>query len=358
MGTDFVTNQEIVLEARRHMSETQWAQLTGGSESETTMRRNRLALDRWAFRPRVLRDVSHVDPSTTFMGEHLRIPVILAPVGGLQSFYPNGDFECAEAASRFGTVQVLASGGNVHMEKLAATGEGPKVFQLYTQGDDDWVRGVVERVQPAGYMALCLTVDVAIYSRRERAMMAGSSALRLRTDNRMARLAYLTWDEMDRIREIGKLPFLLKGVATADDARMAIEHGVDVIWVSNHGGRQLDHGRGALDVLPEIVEAVAGRAEIVIDGSILRGTDVLKAVALGAKAVAIGKLQGWGVAAAGAGGVHRVLEILEDEMRSAMGLLGITSLDELDASYLRRAEAVNPPHEMSAWPNIPAGRLL
>jgi isopentenyl diphosphate isomerase/L-lactate dehydrogenase-like FMN-dependent dehydrogenase len=157
---------------------------------------------------------------------------------------------------------------------------------------------------------------------------------------------------MDRIREIGGVPFLLKGIATAEDAEIAVEHGVDVIWVSNHGGRQLDHGLGSLDVLPEIVDAVHGRAEIVLDSGVQRGSDVLKALALGANAVAIGKLQGWSLAAAGCDGVVRALEILEDEIVSAMGLLGVTSVDQLNPSYLHRAEPVTQPHEMSSWVNM------
>ncbi len=170
--------------------------------------------------------------------------------------------------------------------------------------------------------------------------------------------AALTWDSMDRIKEMAGLPFMLKGVATAADAALAVEHGVDVIWVSNHGGRQLDHGLGTMDVLPEIMEAVAGRADVVLDGGIQRGSDVVKAVALGAKAVAIGKLQGWGLAAAGQDGLVRVLEILEDEIISTMGLLGVSSIGQLSPDLLRNAKAVTPPHEMSAWANMPGGRLL
>jgi glycolate oxidase len=281
------------------------------------------------------------------------MPVIMAPVGGLASFWPDGNAAVAQAASDFGTMQVLASGANPDMERIAATGEFPKVFQLYVQGDEDWVRGIVTRVQPSGYIGLCVTADVAIYSRRERPMLSDAVPAGLRDGTRRNYLAELTWDYFDRIREMtGGLPMLLKGVATAEDAAIAVERGTEVIWVSNHGGRQLDHGVGSLDALPEIVEAVAGRAEIVVDGGVQRGSDVLKAIALGANAVAIGKLQGWGLAAAGADGVRRVLEILENELISAMGLLGITSINQLSPAYLRRAEPVTPAHEMSAWVNM------
>jgi glycolate oxidase len=139
---------------------------------------------------------------------------------------------------------------------------------------------------------------------------------------------------------------------------LAVEHGVDVIWVSNHGGRQLDHGQGTMDMLPEIVDVAGGKTEIIVDGGVLRGTDVLKAVALGARAVAIGKLQGWGLAADGTDGVVRVLEILEEEIRVSMGLLGITSIDQLTPARVCKAEATTLPHEMSAWVNMPGGRIL
>ena len=162
---------------------------------------------------------------------------------------------------------------------------------------------------------------------------------------------------MDRIRDFAGLPFMLKGIATAEDAAIAVEHGVEAIWVSNHGGRQLDHGRGTIEMLPEITQAAAGKAQIILDGGIQRGSDVLKACALGANAVAIGKLQGWGLAAGGVEGLVRVLELLEEEMRIAMGLLGVTRLGELNPSYLCAAEPVALPHEMSAFANLPDGRL-
>lgn len=170
-------------------------------------------------------------------------------------------------------------------------------------------------------------------------------------------LGALTWETMDQIRELGGLPFMLKGVQTAEDAALAVAHGVEVIWVSNHGGRQIDHALGSLATLPEIVQAVAGRARIVVDGGVQRGSDILKAIALGADAVALGRLQGWGLAAAGQAGVVRMLEILEDELICEMGLLGVASLDQLTPRHVCAAEAVTPPHEMSSWVNLPGGRL-
>ena len=367
-AAQFVSNEQIVLAARRNVSQSVWDYLVGGSESETTLRRNRLAFDRWAFRPRILRDVSQIDTSTTFLGEQLRIPVLLAPVGALELFAPEGGVASAKAAAEFGTLQVVSSATEPQLEATAAATDRNKVYQLYIRGDDGWLDEMVARIKAARYIGFCLTVDVAIYSRRERPMLgrwappsqrgtAGAVAARRGFG------ALMTWEKAARIKEMVGLPFMVKGIATPEDAEIAIQHGVDVIWVSNHGGRQLDAELGTLDLLPEVVEAVAGRAQIVVDGGVQRGSDIVKALCLGANAVAIGKLQGWGLSAAGAPGLVRVLEILENEMVSAMGLLGVTSVDQLGMSYLRRAEAVTPPHEMSAWVNMPTpagpgGRLL
>jgi glycolate oxidase len=200
-------------------------------------------------------------------------------------------------------------------------------------------------------------VDTAHYGRRERQMMDRWLPPSRRGIGYEYR-AGLTWDTMDAIKQIGGLPFILKGVATAEDAVLAVEHGVSAIYVSNHGGRQLDHGRATIDMLPEIANAVGGRAEIVLDGGIVRGSDVLKAIALGARAVAIGKLQGWGLAAAGQAGLVRVLEILRDEIVTTMGLLGTAKLDQVDLNHLGKVEAIPPAHEMSAFAHMPGGRVL
>jgi isopentenyl diphosphate isomerase/L-lactate dehydrogenase-like FMN-dependent dehydrogenase len=358
MTPEFLTTDEIVLAARRNLSQGAWDYLVGGSESETTMRRNRLGFDRLAFRPRILVDVSHIDPSATFLGHRLRIPVLLAPIGSLQVFHPEGGAAVARAAAEFGTIHVVSSVTEPGLEATAAAAEAPKVFQLYVNGDRDWVRDILARVRRAGYVSLCLTVDVSVYSRRERPMHSRWVTPSRRVPRDRSYLASLTWETMDWIKAEAGLPFMLKGVATAEDAALAVAHGVDVIWVSNHGGRQLDHALGSIEVLPEVVQAVAGRARIVLDGGVQRGSDVVKALALGADAVAIGKLQGWGLAAAGPAGVVRVLEILEHEMTVAMGLLGVTRLDQLGPRSVCRAEPVAAAHEMSQWPRLADGRIL
>jgi glycolate oxidase len=358
MTIDFVSNQELIVAARRNLTQTAWDYLSGGVESETTMRRNRFGLDSLAFRPRILIDVSTVDKSTTVLGQKLRIPVVMAPIGSLQTLTPGGAATVSKAAAEFGTMNFVSSVTEPSLEEVAASTASPKIFQLYVRGDLKWVKEILGRVKKAGYTALCLTVDSAYYGNRERQMMNRwlPPSKRIESD-RVYQMA-LTWETMDAIKEIGGLPFILKGVATAEDAAIAVEHGVDVVYISNHGGRQLDHGRATIEMLPEIAEAVGGKAEILIDGAFVRGSDVVKAIILGARAVAIGKLQGWALAAAGQAGLVRALELLENEMTQTMGLLGVTSIDQLRPEHLCKAQPVALTHEMSAFPHIPGGRLV
>jgi glycolate oxidase len=357
---DFATNEEIIQEARRRCAQGAWDYLVGGSESETTLRRNRLSFDKVAFRPRILVDVSHVDTSTEFLGQKLRIPAILAPIGSLQVFDPAGGIAATEAATEYGIMHCVSSATLPSLEEIAAASQTPKIFQLYVHGDEQWTAEIIDRVKQAGYTALALTVDVAHYSRRERPMLSRYQppTRRLTTDPARKWLAELTWDTMDQIKEMAGLPFMLKGVQTAEDAELAVEHGVDYIWASNHGGRQIDHGLGSLDTLPEIVQAVRGRAKIIVDGGVQRGSDILKAVALGADVVALGRLQGWGLAAGGVQGCVRMLEILEDELTSTMGLAGLTSIDHVTPKYVCQADPVTDAHEMSSWVNMPVQRII
>ena len=358
MPLDFLTNDEIVQAARRRLHQGAWDYATGGAESETTLRRNRAAFDKVAFRPRILVDVSHVDPSTTFLGHKMRIPAMLAPIGSLQEFDPGGAATSAIAAAEFGTIEVLSSVTEPGLEATAAATTAPKFFQLYVAGEVPWIEDILGRAKTAGYAALALTVDVAHYSRRERVMVDRYvTPTRVRPPDPRWR-ASITWELLDKIKQIwGDRPFMLKGVQTAEDAELAIQHGVDVLWVSNHGGRQIDHALGSLDSLPEIVQAAGGRARIILDGGVQRGSDIVKALALGADAVALGKLQAWALAAGGSAGVVRMLEILEDEMICQMALIGVTSVSQLCSAYVTKADLVTLPHEMSAWVNIPGGRV-
>src|SRR5918992_2931562 len=349
MSLDYVSNQEIIQAAHRNLPQDVWDYLSGGAESETTMRRNRLGFDSIALRPRVLVDVSRIDTSTVFLGKKLRIPVMLAPIGSLQTITPEGGVAVAKAAAEFGTMHFVSSVTQPSLEEIAASTNHPKIFQLYIRGGLDWCEEILSRVKQAGYIALCLTVDTAHYSRRERQMMNRWLPPNKRTETSRHFQAMLTWEMLDAIKRMAGLPFILKGVATAEDAKIALDRGVDVIYISNHGGRQLDHGRGTIEVLPEIVEAVKGKADIILDGGVSRGTDVIKALALGCKAVTIGKLQGWGLGAGGKDGLVRVLELLEEELTIDMALLGVTTVEQINRSYICPAQPATLAHEMSAF---------
>ncbi|MGH7042997.1 MAG: alpha-hydroxy acid oxidase [Acetobacteraceae bacterium] len=351
LGGDYQTLHEFIPAARAKVSANTWGYLIGAAETETTMRRNRLALDQIAFRPRVCRDVSHVEIGTTFLGMKQCLPVLLAPVGSLESFHPGGAAEAGRGASEFGVPIIVSSVTKPGLEESAAATPGPKVFQLYVRGDDAWIDAIVRRAVDAGYDAFAITVDTAAYSRRERDIAARFVKPWRAAATGHEFQAGFSWRNVAHFKETHKIPLILKGVATAEDAETACAHGVDVVYVSNHGGRQLDHGRGAMDVLPEVLDAVHGRAKVMIDGGICRGTDVVKAIAMGADAVAIGRLYCYGLAAEGAAGVARVLALLEQEVAVAMALLGATTLAELGRAYLHRgAPSVTAPHVHSAFP--------
>jgi len=250
---------------------------------------------------------------------------------------------------------MLSSVCNPGLEATAAAADNFRIFQLYVRGDDAWVDDHVRRAKDHGYAAFCLTVDTASYSRRERDMIRRFvKPWRVRATG-FDYQAGLNWDHVKRFKDVHDIPLILKGIATAEDAALACEHGVEGVYVSNHGGRQLDHGRGTMDVLPEVVRAVAGRATIIVDGSFVRGTDVVKAMALGAHCVGLGRLACMGLAAAAEAGLVRVLEILEDEIRICLSLLGVDRYAALDGSYLHAATPVAPAHATSAFPLLAEG---
>jgi glycolate oxidase len=350
-AADFITLHELIARARQNLNQNNWDYIVGGAESETTLRRNRMALDQVAFRPRVLRDVSAIDATTRAFARALRLPVLLAPVGSLESFHDDAAAAVARAAEEFGIPHMLSSVCEPGLEKVAEAAPGAaRIFQLYVRGDAAWVDDIVARAIASGYTAFCLTVDVAIYSRRERDLAKRHvTAGRRRVTGREFQAA-LDWRTVERIKKKFDIPLALKGIATAEDARIALDHGVEWLYVSNHGGRQLDHGRGSAEVLPEVVDAVAGRAKIIVDGAFCRGTDVVKAIALGADLVGLGRMQCYALAAAGQAGIVRMLELIEDEVRLCLGLLGVTKLSELDRSYLHPATPTALPHVLSAFP--------
>ncbi len=354
----FQTLHEVIGAARANLDQNIWDYLAGGTETETTVRRNRAALDRIAFRPRVLRDVSTVDVSGRFLGRPTRLPIALAPVGGLEAIGAEGGITVAQAADAAGVPFFPSSVTSKGLEAVGEAATGPKVFQLYVRGDDAWVDDHVRRAVGSGYDAFCITVDSAIYSRRERDIANRFSKPWRGRAGGMEFQAALSWDNVRRFRDKHDVPLILKGIATAEDAALACELGVEAVYVSNHGGRQLDHGLGAIDLLPEVAAAVAGRARVMVDGGFSRGTDIVKAMALGADTVGIGRLYCYGLAAAGQEGIARVIDLLDDEVSQCLGLLGLSGFAELDRSYLRPAEPVTPPGVHSAFPllDLPAHR--
>ena len=340
---------------KRNLSPGAWDYLMGGSETETTLNRNRRALDCLALRPRVLCDVEHIDTSTTLFGLKLKAPIILAPIGSMQDIIAEGGVVPTRAAARAGVIHMLSSVCAPGAEQVSRAAEYPKFFQLYVRGDKKWVDDTITRALACGYRAICLTVDRAYYGRRERDIAKGHRPTSRKGAASESFQAAFTWQDVDRIRGNIDVPLILKGIATAEDAEIAVEKGIDGIYVSNHGGRQLDHSQASIEALPEIVSAVGGRAEIIVDGGIMRGTDVIKALALGANAVGIGRLQGIALGAGGEDAVVRMLEILNSEISRAMGLLGVARISELGPRHLARAEPLARHWLDSAFPLLSEG---
>jgi glycolate oxidase len=348
----FVTLHDIVKRGRQNLDRNHWDYLIGGADSESALKRNRYGLDSWVYRPRILNDVSDVQMSATLLGSRLRIPVVLAPIGSLQVFDADGGLAAAQAAEEFGVLQILSSVCTPDFEAVARSAPGPRIYQLYLMGDQAWMDDVIARAMAAGYTGLCLTADTQTYSRRERDILkryvppSGSKAGA--TD--FGFQATLTWETVAHIRESFDIPLIIKGVNAAEDAARCVEMGVDVVYVSNHGGRQLDHTRACIDALPEVAAAVDGRVPVLVDGGFMRGADVVKALCLGATAVGLGRLEGLALAAGGAEGLVRALEILEHEIRITLALLGIGRLADLHPGLLERAVPVTAPHVLSAFP--------
>src|ERR1700692_3374670 len=279
---EFLKLHGVVAKARQNLNQNEWDYIAGGVETETTLRRNRMALDCVAFRPRILRDVSKVDVTTELLGRKLRLPIVLCPVGSLGSFHPEGATPVVKAAGEFGVAHMLSSVCDPGLEGVAEAAPGAlRMFQLYVRGDAAWVDDHVARAIANTYSVFCLTVDTAHYSRRERDNAKRHITRGRRRGAGRGFQAALGWETVQSVKSKYKIPLAIKGVATAEDAKLCLDHGVDFVYVSNHGGRQLDHGRGSTDVLPEVAEAVAGRAKIIVDGGVYRGRGIFKAEAHG-----------------------------------------------------------------------------
>jgi glycolate oxidase len=352
-GEKILTTTELVALAKKRLPEAAWDFVVGGAETETTVIRNRHALDAIAFRPRVLRNVENASPATTFLGMKQRLPVLLAPIASLTDVDPEGALPVARAASKFGCLMLVSSVTQPSFEEVARAAGERFSFQLYTDGDEKWLVDTAKRAVQAGAKALCLTVDVPTFGRRERHIhrrhaMAGRPFGALRAGE--AHRGRSEWSLVEKLKRAVKVPLMVKGIQTAEDAELCVKHGVDIIYVSNHGGRQLDHCRGAIELLPEVVSAARGKAEFVLDGGFMRGTDILKGIVRGAAMIGIGKLQALALGAAGEHGIIRMLEILETELNVTMKLLGASTLGELDGTYLQPALTVTVPGALSALP--------
>jgi glycolate oxidase len=277
---------------------------------------------------------------------------MLAPIGGLESIVEGGAASAARASAQFGVPQMLSSVCQPGLEGTADAADNLRVFQLYVRGDDAWVDDYVRRARDRGYCAFCFTVDVASYSRRERDLVGRFiKPWRATADEGRRFQSGLSWDQVKRYKDkYPDYPLIIKGVATAEDAELCVQHGVEVVYVSNHGGRQLDHGLGSAAVLPGIVKAVGGRAEVWVDGGFMRGTDVVKAIALGASCVGLGRLTGLALGAAGVAGLVRALELIEEEARIALALLGLTAFAELGPQHVTAAPPVGEHDIFSAFP--------
>jgi len=339
--------------AEERLDPAAFAYIAGGANDEWTLRENRAAFARWVLRPRMLVDVSEVTPATTVLGSDMALPVLVAPTAFQRMAHPEGETAMARGAAAAGAVMCLSTAATATIEEVAAAApHGSRWFQLYWSRDREVVRDMVERAEGQGYSAVIVTVDLPELGRRERDLRTGFEVpedvpipaflalagragvtpdqLTLLVDNS------LTWRDLEWLRSVTSLPILVKGILTAEDAALACEAGVEGIVVSNHGGRQLDGVAASLDVLPEIVEMVGDQAVVLLDSGVRRGTDVVKALALGAQAVLAGRAPLYGLAADGAAGVERVLRLLREEVQVALALCGCAAPAGVTRSHVGR----------------------
>ncbi len=329
-----------------------WDFFYGGSDDEVTLRANRSAFERLRLRPRVLMDVNQCSINTSVLGLPVSMPVLLAPSAAHGLAHPDAELATARAAGAASTLMTLSTDSTRSLDEVKAVAQGPLWYQLYIYTMEEAQR-LVQRAERAGYAAIVLTVDLPRYSRRERDLRNdmnsyqqahhpdafNGNAPHLVVDGSDNQHVYMgdaiTWDILPWLRSITALPIVLKGILTAEDASVAIKYGASAIIVSNHGGRQLDGVMPTIEALPEVVAAVAGRCEVYVDGGIRRGTDILKALALGACAVLIGRPVLWGLAVNGQEGVQHVLELLRKELTLALQLAGCASLADIQRSLVQ-----------------------
>ena len=331
--------------AREAMDRGAWDYYAGGAGDEVSLADARAAWDRIRLRPRVLVDVATRDLSTAAFGRSLAHPVIVAPMAAHDLAHPAAELASARGAAAAGALYTLSTISSVPMEEVAAAApDAPRWFQLYAPADRSACRALVERAAAAGYDAVAVTVDLPLPGNRERDRR-NDFVLHLGAhlppdqptdETGIIELPTLTWDDLAWLRAICPIPLVAKGVLRADDAVRAVELGCDGIWVSNHGGRQLDTAVAGIDALPAIAAGVGDRALLVVDGGVERGIDVLKGLALGADLVAVGRPVLWGLAARGAEGVREVLEIVREELSLAMALAGCRTIEEITPDLVAR----------------------
>jgi len=327
----------------------------GGAGDERTLRENVEAYGRWQLRPRVLTGVERADTSTTVLGTEVSMPLLVAPVAFQRMAHPEGESATARAAAAAGTIMVLSTlATSTPADVAAAAPNGRRWFQLYCFRDPGVTRALIDQARDAGFDAIVLTVDAPRLGRRERdlrtlfqipadvtvpsfAAAVGGSSAGTPADMFAEMDGTVTWRSLEQLAAQAGMPVLVKGVITGEDAHLACEHGAAGIVVSNHGGRQLDGASATIEALPEVVDAVRGRLEVLVDGGIRRGADVVKALALGAQAVLAGRAVLWGLAADGEQGVRRVLELLNDEIELALVLTGCDSPGALTRAHVQRA---------------------
>ena len=351
MTTPHLNLAEIEAAAKERLTSLAYEYYFGGANDEVTVRENRAAFERLAIRYRVLVDVSKRSTKTTVLGTPIDFPVLVAPTAFQRLACDDGELATARAASAAGTIMILSTASTTAIEDVAAVG-GRQWFQLYVYADRGLTKALVERAEACGMSAIMLTVDAPVLGRRERdlrnrfhlpdgirlANVPSSGSVPMQTGHGESGLANhfasgidagLTWKDIDWLRSITKLPVVIKGIVRGDDAARAVEHGASAIIVSNHGGRQLDTAIPTIRALPEVVDAVQGRTEVFLDGGVRRGTDVIKAIALGARAVLVGRPVVWGLAADGEQGARRVLELLRAEIDLAMALCGCPTVSDI-----------------------------
>jgi isopentenyl diphosphate isomerase/L-lactate dehydrogenase-like FMN-dependent dehydrogenase len=319
----------------------------GGANDELTLRANVDAYRCWQLRPRVLVDVAEPSTNVRVLGQDIAFPVIVAPVAFQRVAHPDGEVAMARAAKAAGTIMCLSTLATATLQEIEATGAA-RWFQFYVPKDDGLARSIVDQARECGFSALILTADTPVLGRRERDHRSGftipselaiaaidhADVTPLSAFGKMS--ASLTWPDVERLSSLSGLPVIVKGVLTAEDARLACEHGAAAVVVSNHGGRQLDGVAATIDVLPEVVDAVDGRIEVLVDGGVRRGTDVVKALALGARAVLAGRAPLWGLVVDGEAGVRDVLELLRAEVELALQLTGCRTPAEVTRAHVAR----------------------